>query len=276
MKLFSRRKASAIPKTVSVAPIDENAQFAILAVGFQGIGKRSNQEDSYAIINGNDVVAAQEKGLLAVVADGMGGMASGDVASSLVIHKFCDAFDDLIQSESLTDQLFQAVMDANDAVFSRLEGSGGSTLIACLIRNGGLYYASVGDSGLFLLRDGKLSRLNRPQNCLNKAYLETVSAGSVDPKPARSSPEQKALSQFVGMHQMDDMDILLRPLKMLPGDTLLICSDGVTDALDEEAITGCLNRGKPKAACELLEAGILRKNRAHQDNYTGIVIQCGS
>ncbi len=276
MKLFSRRQASEIPKTAAVAPIDEDTKFAILAVGFKGVGKRSGQEDSYAIVNGNDVIAAQKKGLFAVVADGMGGMAGGDVASSLVVHELCAAFESLNQSESPTDQLFQAVMAANDAVFSRLEGRGGSTLIACLIRNGSLYYVSVGDSVLYLLRGGKLSRLNRPQNCLHKAYLETVSSGSFDPKPARSGPEQRALSQFVGMRQMDDMDILLRPLKLFPGDTLLICSDGVTDALDEEAITGCLNRSKPRAACDLLEAGIIRKNRAHQDNYTGIVIQCGS
>lgn len=274
MSIFSRKKKTEIPKTETMRAETEYYCMGYKVSSFQGIGKRTSQQDAYYVKNARDVVETKKNGLLAVVADGMGGMADGGKASAIVIDSLAASFDKINRKANIAIQLYQAVRAANDAVYAALCGKGGSTVIACIFYDGCLYYAGVGDSGLFLLRDGQLCRLNREQNCLQSAYMETICSDSMDIAYAESVDEKAALSQFVGMGLLEDIDLFVRPLPLKSGDVLLLCSDGVSGVISQEKMGACLGNGGPHDMCSRLEEVLLRTNKQYQDNYTAVVIQC--
>lgn len=241
----------------------------------QGIGARQRQEDSFSFVNATDVTAMKHSGLLALVADGMGGMRDGKTASETAIAAMKADFRAMDRQGNLAEQLRNSVLRAGRAVHLALDGDGGSTLVACMFFDEQLYYASVGDSFLYLLRDGQLLRLNRAHNVLHEGWLHTIRSGSMDPEPARADREASALTQFLGMESMEDIDYLHRPLKLQDGDLFLLCSDGVAGVLNETDLLACLQSGVPDRICAALERAILMENRKYQDNYTALVIRCG-
>lgn len=240
----------------------------------QGIGGREDQQDSYITVNEEDVVSVRDYGLLAAVADGIGGLRGGKEASTIAVNSLASAFERLDRKSPLVPQLQEAVIAANTAVYQRFNAGGGSTLIACVIFDEKLYFASVGDSSLYLLRGEQLCRLNREQNSLNLTNLDTIRAGKVDPAPAEADPHKAALSHFVGMRELDEIDHLRRPLQLREGDVLLACSDGVSGFMPEEAVKESMLSGSPRDVCSRLEENIFRANVSYQDNYTALVIQC--
>ena len=241
----------------------------------QGLGRRERQEDAFAFINAMDVTEMRRNGLLAVVADGMGGMRDGKLASETVLGSLRADFPNLDRSGALPEQLCQCVRRAGERVFAALEGEGGSTVVACLFFDEALFYVSVGDSFLYLLRDGQLLRVNREHNLLHERFLETVRAGSMDPEPARADPEAAALSQFLGMPVLEEPDFLRRPLRLHHDDRFLICSDGVAGVLTEETLREALEAPAPEAACAALDAAVQARDEPFQDNYTALVVFCG-
>lgn len=242
----------------------------------QGLGTCERQEDSFSFTNALDVTMIRERGLFAVVADGMGGMKSGQEASEAVISSLKTGFRDFDYQLDIAKQLCDCVKSANERVFHMLDGEGGSTVVACVFYRENLYYASVGDSYLFLKRNGLLIRLNRPQNVLNDLYLQSIREGNFDPKEAEQNREKAALTHFLGMEDLDDIDFLRTPLPMKDGDVLLICSDGVAGVLTEKQLMTCLMETEPQRMCDALEREIgLRPAGRYQDNYTALIIQCG-
>lgn len=271
MRLFSRKKNKEKKSPVSYI---KQAQLSYQAANLQGLGTRERQEDAFTFVNVTDVTRIREKGLLAVVADGMGGMENGALASQTVINSLRTDFDKMKPEHNLAEQLYQSVIQANSQVFQALGGYGGSTVVVCIFFDEQLYFASVGDSFLYLMRNGQLIRLNREQNVLHNRYLAAIHSGSVSMKEFDSDSEDAALSQFLGMPELDEIDCFLRPLPLKDGDVLFLCSDGVGGVLAEEAIISCLQRGSPDAACVALEDAVLQAGRQYQDNYTAIVIRC--
>lgn len=240
----------------------------------QGIGKRARQEDSFTSANATDVSMIQKRGLFAAVADGMGGMRDGSVASEIAVTDFREAFEHLDFDSDIPLQLADAVDTTNHRVFNVLGGQGGSTLVATVVYQEKLYYISVGDSFLYIKRNGQLIRLNRKHTVLNDAYLDLVQDGEFNPRIVRQLDEQGALTQFLGMDKLDDKDYLIKPLPLYSGDVLLLCSDGVAGVISEEVISDCLNESTPEKICKQLEESILLKNKKYQDNYTALVIMC--
>lgn len=240
----------------------------------QGIGARERQEDSFAFANVLDVTEIRKKGMLAVVADGMGGMRDGKEASEIAIASIREAFEGMDREGDLALQLCSAVFSAGDEVFCRLNGGGGSTLVACILYKEQLYFASVGDSYLYLKRGQQLIRLNREQNCRTQGYLETIRSGSMEPSAGRNHEEKEALTQFLGMEGMDEVDFVRRPFPLKEGDILLICSDGVGGVLSEQEILSGLISQSPAEMCAAIEDQILLQEKEYLDNYTMLVIQC--
>ena len=241
----------------------------------QGVGTRARQEDSFAFINAVDVLEMKRSGLLAVVADGMGGMRDGKVASETAISSLRTWFQSLDRAGDIPSQMETGLRDANRVVYQTLGGDGGSTAVVCLLYQETLYFASTGDSGLYLLRDGQLLRLNREHNVKHRSYLETILAGSMDPVPAREEEEAPALTSFLGMEELAEVDLLRRPMKLHDGDLLLICSDGVDGVLSRETILDCLSRSTPGEMCAALDQAVIQENKRFQDNYTALVLRCG-
>ena len=206
----------------------------------QGIGGREHQEDSFAVLNVSDPEKLAERGLLAVVADGMGGMAGGDFAAS-------------------------------EQVFRQFGGMSGTTLAAVHIREDGLHWVSVGDSAIFLMRNGGVFQLNREHNYLNQLYVRELEEETIHKERAEQDVDARRLTSFVGIDHLREVDLNLRPWRIRPGDVLLLCSDGISGVLTppelKEAM--CL---EPDEGCALLETMIWEKQVLEQDNYTGIMI----
>lgn len=240
----------------------------------QEIGARERQEDSFAVANAFDVTEIREKGLLFVVCDGMGGMKDGKLASETAVASIRQSFVNMDRNGDLAGQLRECVYLAADEVEKRLEGDGGSTVVAGILFQEKLYYASVGDSFLYLKRGGQIYRLNREHNLCSQTHLEGIRSGNMDPKPGREHEEAAALTQFLGMTGMDDVDCSVRPLPIKDGDVLLACSDGVGGVLDEEELLGALGLYSPQAMCQQMKQQVVTHGNRNQDNYTAVVIKC--
>lgn len=271
MKIFSWLKGK------KPAPAPESRaerKLSYQCASIQGIGTREQQEDAFCLVNAGDVTRIREEGLLAVVADGMGGLSGGALASSLAIEMLSEDFAIMDRGQPLEPQLAGAIDHAGEKVFGALMGEGGSTVIACILYDQKLYYAGVGDSFLYLLRDGRLTRINRQHNLQNQRCLELIQAGCTDPASARSMKEKHAVTQFLGVDRLDDVDWLRRALPLQDGDVILACSDGIAGVLSEPELTECLGLRDANAVAARLQDLVLEKNLRHQDNFTGIVIRC--
>ncbi|MBR1659082.1 MAG: serine/threonine-protein phosphatase [Oscillospiraceae bacterium] len=268
------RNTPSAPAPVPAAPPPRRLSYRL--GNLQGVGNRERQEDSFAFVNAMDVHDMLEQGLFAVVADGMGGLRDGKQASETAIAVLRAEFRGFDRGGGLGEQLRDAVKRAGEAVYAALGGQGGSTVVACLIYDGKLWYASVGDSFLWLLRDGELLRLNREDNMMNLRWLECIRRGDFDPAAGREDPEAAALTRFLGMEGFDgEIDFLRRPLALRDGDALLLCSDGVGAVLSDETVRDCLRFPSPEQSCAALERAVLLESRPYQDNYTALVIRCG-
>lgn len=270
MPLFGKKNEH---KPVVSRPITKRL-LTYQVANLQEIGARERQEDSFAVANAFDVTEIKEKGLLFVVCDGMGGMKDGKLASETAVACIRQSFADMDRSADLAEQLKSSVYLAADEVEKRLEGDGGSTLTAGILFQERLYYASVGDSFLYLKRGEQLYRLNREHNLCCQMYLEGIRSGNMDPRPGREAEEAAALTQFLGMRGMDDVDCSVRPLPVRNGDVFLACSDGVGGVLEEAELLVALSLHSAQAMCQQMKQQIIAHGRRNQDNYTALVVKC--
>jgi len=240
----------------------------------QQTGTRAAQEDSFAFANISDVTLMRTRGLLAVVADGMGGMKDGKLASETAISRVKADFNTLDVAADIPAQLRDTMIRANDEIYAQLGAQGGSTGIICVFYEEGLYYASVGDSYLILKRGDNLYHLNRKQNMFTRLCLRQIRDNSLDRTPAETSPEKAALTGYLGMRDLRDIDYLLRPIPLMEGDVILICSDGVGGVLTEDQLKECLSAPEPEQMCRKMHEMVVAAERRYQDNYTALVIRC--
>ena len=269
MAWFKRKQK----KNVTVTPETENSSGLRYQVeNLQGIGTRARQEDSFTLVNALDERQYKEQGLMFAVCDGMGGMKDGKVASEAAINSFRKSFSEMDRRGKIAIQLKESVFTASQEVERLLDGDGGSTVVIGVILHEQLYFASVGDSCFYLKRDGKLYRLNAEQNLCHQRYLENIRDGIFDPKECREDLEAAALTQFLGMPGLSEVDCSVRPMFLQKGDVLLACSDGVGGVLDEKEILDALEISEE--AGRRIEQRIVEHARHNQDNYTALIIRC--
>jgi len=229
---------------------------------------RQNNEDTVAL--------APELGV-AVLADGMGGYNAGEVASQLasetVLHCLRQT---LLDGPPATRGMRQALLDcvatANLVVFesalSNHEWRGmATTLLVAVFGGARLTVAHVGDSRLYRLRQGQLSLLTRDHSLLQ----EQIDAGLVPPSLARSVQYKNLVTRAVGVGDAVLADVGEHVVQ--PGDTYLLCSDGLNDMLSDGEIGQILRREKP-----LRDAGhalLAEANAAGgRDNISLVLVQC--
>lgn len=270
-KQFFRGKPA--PPQLEPAPEPrKEGPLALQIANVQGQGERERQEDSFAVVNAADLALQENQGLLALVADGMGGMEDGKAASQWTAERFLQLFQER-EGEDIPNWFYRSIHAVSDEVFQRFSGRSGSTLVAVHIRAGELHWLSVGDSGIFLLRNGGVFQLNREHICLNRLFLQELEREPIDKNRALSDPDAPRLTSFVGIDRLTEVDLSLRPLKLERGDSLLLCSDGISGVLTPPELLEGMSLS-PEEGCALLERMVLEKNVIGQDNYTGVLISC--
>lgn len=267
---FGKRDKKA-PSSGENTPAEQQLSYQV--ANLQGLGARARQEDSFTVAGVLDGAMVREKGLLFAVCDGMGGMRDGKLASETAVQSLRQSFLNMDRGCALAPQLEQSVYQASSEVEALIGGDGGSTVVIGILYQGGLYYASVGDSFLYLLRDGNLLKLNTEHNLCHQNYLEAIRDSDMNPLPFQDQPDGAALTEFLGMVGLDEVDCSVSPLPLDPGDVLLACSDGVGGVLSPEEVAEALQKPTPEEMCSDLELKIAMHNRANQDNYTAIIVK---
>lgn len=262
--LIRKRKRKKKAKSDEEEPITEQpAPRPVLELAnLQGIGSREEQQDAFGI---SRMARMEEDGLLAVLCDGMGGMAEGGMIAAETAAEMVAMFpweDDGAVPEW--------VRQRSGRVYQQFRGHGGTTLVAALLRGRSLSFWCVGDSDLFLLREGTLYELNVRQEFRNDLVLRALE-GAFPVEDAFTDPQAGALSEYIGKEDVK-CDYTYLPFSLQPEDALLLCSDGVSDTLTLKQIREAMAL-PPQACCDKLEEEILAAGKPNQDNYTAIILQ---
>lgn len=239
------------------------------------IGARSDQQDRLACGVGSDGSSC-----LAVLADGMGGHNNGAIASELVIntfsHEMIEKLDEIDDINVARTQMVDTLMLANKRLQTfttmRPESAGcGTTLLACALKNGRLSWVSVGDSSLFMLRNGKIMRLNT-----HHSFAEQLDAmvrkGSITRAEADAHPKRNAITSAVtgaSIPHIDKGEIVVDSELCL-----IVASDGLeTLSADEMAdvILSSSGHGAQQVAEDLVTC-VDQKDQPEQDNISLIVM----
>ena len=236
-----------------------------------GIGCRSNQQDSFSV-SPEDLYS--HNGLLAVVADGMGGLEDGDKASQTAVLSAMESFFSI--SGTGTERLLQILAIAKrsvDALKADAENCDcGTTMIMSLVQDGHFHFVSVGDSRICLYRSGTLIQLNREHSCLFDQVRKAVN-GEISFDDALSDAKNGCITSYLGMQHIQHIDIPGSPIALLPKDKLILMSDGVSNALTEHELCLALQHSAQDAA-DAIDSFIRTKNFPDQDNYTAVILEC--
>ena len=236
-------------------------------------GAREYQQDCFAV---SDTALMSDRGILAVIADGMGGLSDGDKVSKTIVEAVLDGFMELPGQATHEQELLALTGRAMTAVDRLLGPNGyqrsGSTLIMGLFRGRGFSFVSVGDSRICLFRDGELMQLNREHIYKNELILRAVN-GEQTLGSVYSDKKGSGLTSFVGMGKLKHIDMPASPITVRPGDKLVLMSDGIYNAMSTSELTDALSAPAQDAA-DAIRSIITQKNYQNQDNYTGVIIEC--
>lgn len=218
----------------------------------QDIGRRKEQQDDFGfsdIENSNMVLHA---GVLALLTDGMGGLSLGREAGQLAKITMLREYEKKSNEETIPQALERSLVAANEAVLQLAQGEGlegeiGTTLVAAVIKDYDLYWISVGDSHLYLFRDGRLHQLNADHNYAQR-LAHMVAAGTINKDEAENHVDRKALTSYLGLAHLTEVDQNLKPFPLENGDRVLLCSDGLYGTLTEDEIASSLLKGPQEAA----------------------------
>lgn len=235
------------------------------------LGSRKNQQDSFSV---SEEEMIPTHGLLAVVADGMGGLADGDQMSQCAIMAMMETF---YRLQGDPDRiLLMLVESANQAVNAKLGkenySTSGSTLVAGLIKDGAFHYVSVGDSRICLYRDGFLYQLNREHAFRQELEIRAINQES-SWETADTHPKANGLTSFLGMGSLKYVDIPSESVEIRPGDKFILMSDGVYNSVGRAEMMAQLEK-PAKEAADGIGKLIEEKQVNAQDNYTAVIIAC--
>jgi len=237
--------------------------YQLSIANLQGTGARDYQQDAFWISNAAPNQLAAD-GLQLLLADGMGGVQDGALIAQYTLEQLT------AQIGGEPANILGTIAAINAKVEAQYHERGGTTLlVAQLDAQARLWFASVGDSNIYLWRNNLLVELTRRHEYLLD-LLERVLEGSLELDDALANPQAKALASFIGVRQLS-IDHSRTPLPLQAGDSLLLCSDGISDSLSQEQLAATLAL-PAQAAVEQLEALIRIENIAKQDNYTAIVV----
>jgi protein phosphatase len=246
-------------------------------------GARPYQEDASAVWPGPDVrvpfakvLPPEGTCLVAVLADGMGGHAGGELASTTICGRFIEYF--LSAEGDGRERLAPSLAAANTAIGAKVAANPslagmGATLVGAVVGEGGLSWISVGDSPMYLYRNGEIVQLNEDHS-LAPIIDRLAEQGKMSLEEARLDPRRHYLRSAVTGEELELVDAPERPLKIEPGDVVVIASDGI-HTLEPEQIRDLVSQhlaDGPHAVADALVGTVDAAGEPHQDNTTVVVI----
>lgn len=215
---------------------------------------RASNEDAVAFViprEGDASGPAVSKGALIIVADGMGGHAAGEVASALAVEIIRSVY--YLLDASVPYALATALAAANKAILDHSEANPacrgmGTTCTAIAVRDDMAWLAHVGDSRAYLLRGGELTQLSEDQSL----HAQLIRDGLLSEEDAKTHPGQNYILQALGTKADVNPAIWSEGLPLAPGDTLLLCSDGLSNLVEPEALAKAMAHESPQHACRVL------------------------
>ncbi len=219
---------------------------------------RDTNEDCHAVIPSHGLI---------IVADGMGGHEAGELASETTVRAIQE---NLVCSQPINPNLLvHAIQKANHAVLNlqeslRIKGKIGATVVVGLFHENSLYYASIGDSRIYLFRDNQFKQLTHDDSLLN----ELIDQGLLDQNNVHNFQQKNVITRAVGIE--NDIEIQIDHRNVFAGDTFLFCTDGLSDYVDEESIVDILSEEEDLSTKRdsLLEASL---NNGGKDNITFVL-----
>lgn len=234
------------------------------------MGMREYQQDSFG-----QTPVLHDTGILAVLADGMGGLSGGEKVSRKIVMETLN-YGAALQSGQLANALPDMVAEINCAVNQMLGPQGlytsGSTVVSALITGGELRWISVGDSRVYLYRDGQLNQLSRDHD-LMQDWMADILEGTRSMAEAMRDPDGRKLTSFIGMGELRYVDYNHTPIPLLPGDRVLLMSDGIYGTVsDDEMEAILLGSGNVQEAASHIGQKIAGACLSYQDNYTLVIL----
>lgn len=231
---------------------------------------REANEDAGRHVRPNDPQIQLTKGTLTIVADGMGGHASGEVASRMAVELISEFYyaDERFDTGAVLKDAIEAASDRiyQTSLTSEKYFGMGTTLVALVLQNGTAYVAHVGDSRVYLLRAGKFSQITEDHS----QVMEMVKYGIISPEEAKTHEDKNVILRAMGTQAAVEAE-LAAPFAVQPEDTFLLCSDGLCDMVDDEEMHAILlNSADIHAACESL-VETAKQNGGHDNITVGIV-----
>jgi len=236
-------------------------EFISSPVTHTGKGSKKINEDAY--------LDRTEIGLWAV-ADGVGGAAAGDRASSLVVEALQSVGPPVTATDFLS-QVDDALRSVNTTIRGEASGQDrgmASTVVALLIFGAHFACAWAGDSRIYVMRQGLLRQLSRDHS----EVQEMVDSGLLDPEDAARHPRSNVITRAVGAHESLDIDHFSGRVES--DDTFLLCSDGLTKVLSDEEIAAILVAQPVESSADLLVQATL--DRGAPDNVTVLVVKASA
>jgi protein phosphatase len=235
--------------------------------------ERENNEDYFAYCEPETDEEFVRKGRLAIIADGMGGEEGGEIASRIAIDTVRHEYLNSAESNPLNSlvQSFQAA-HANILDFARQRPdvhSMGTTCTAVAINDGFAYFAHVGDSRLYLIRNSLILQLTHDHTAINRMLED----GVITPEEAENHPQRHVLTAALGAKHEIKADIAQAPIPLEIGDVLLLCTDGLWGLVSDSDILSVVRTHAPRDACKQLVQ--MAKERGGPDNITIQILRIG-
>lgn len=238
------------------------------------VGRRQANEDSALVMPASELPEGVDA--LLVIADGMGGRASGEIASTTAVTAVRDAFCNVAakSSRSLADVLNDCLLAANDAVYRKatsdpaLDGMG-TTCVAVAFSGSRVFYSHLGDSRAYFLRDGRLRRLTEDHSFV----AEKVKSGEITEDQARKSRFRNVITRAVGLESTAQPESGSLDLK--DGDVVLLCTDGLSGPVSDGQIVDILcSSPDPDEVCSEMVRTALKNGGS--DNVTVVIATYGT
>lgn len=277
--MFGRKSIS---KTIRILKIREEpitVDFGDMKVNYkvgnaQHIGKRKTQEDYFGFSDITSSEKISRKGICAVLADGMGGLSNGREISEYVVSTTLALFENLDYRLSICTQLEAIAKKLNEEISKEFSENGksqaGSTLVAAVIYKDKLFWVSVGDSRIYLFRNGYLYQLNEDHNYKNELLKDYIE-GTATLNSAFDSPQKDSLTSYIGNPNKQCIDANKISFSLQKEDKIMLCTDGVYNTLSDFELIKRLKE-EPQLASEKIANDVLSKKLSSQDNLTVMII----